>query len=100
MEGLDKGALCPRYCLIYRTALYMLLFADDIAVIQANKNPLQKSLYDLQKISKEYHLKTSTAKTKVMAFCGKYLIRSNVMVNKIAHRRLATKLHSCKKASS
>ena len=53
----------------------------DDTEIQVNEYALYKSLYDLQQISKEYNLKFATAKTKIMAFCGKYPIWSKIILN-------------------
>jgi CRISPR-associated protein Cas8b1/Cst1 subtype I-B len=50
----------------------MLLFADDMVILQDN---VQKNMYELQKLSNIYNFKVSTTKTKVMAFRGKYQIR-------------------------
>jgi hypothetical protein len=59
----------------------MLLFADDVLIIQENKDTLHKSLCELQELSNNYNFNISTTKTKVMAFQGKYLIRSKIILN-------------------
>jgi hypothetical protein len=59
----------------------MLLFADDMLIIQENKDTLQKSRYELQKLSNNYNFNISTTKAKVMAFQGKYTIRSKIILN-------------------
>jgi hypothetical protein len=46
----------------------MLLFADDIVILKENKDNLQKSMYELQKLSNICNFIISTTKTKVMAF--------------------------------
>jgi hypothetical protein len=46
----------------------MLLFADDMFIIQENENTSQKSIFELQKLSSNYNFHISTTKTKVMAF--------------------------------
>jgi hypothetical protein len=59
----------------------MPLFADDMLIIQENEDTLQKSMYELQKLSNNYNFNISTTKTKVMAFQGKYPIRSKIILN-------------------
>jgi hypothetical protein len=44
-------------------------------IIQENEYALQKSMYELQKLSKNYNFNISTTKTKVMALEGKYPIQ-------------------------
>jgi len=46
----------------------MLLFADDQVFIQDSEDKLQKSVYILNQMCKDYNLKISTDKTKIMAF--------------------------------
>jgi ABC-type uncharacterized transport system YnjBCD ATPase subunit len=50
-------------------------------IIQQNGDILQKSLYELQKLSNYYNFNISTTKSKVMAFQGKYTIRSKIILN-------------------
>ena len=57
-----------------------LLFADDQVIIQDSEDKLQKSVYLLNQISKDYNLKISTEKTKIMAFKGKHLVRSKIEI--------------------
>jgi hypothetical protein len=57
----------------------MLLFADDMLTMQENEDTLQKSMYELQKLSNNYNFNISTTKTKVMAFRGKYPNRSKII---------------------
>jgi hypothetical protein len=40
-----------------------------------------KSVYILNQISKDYNLKISTDKTKIMAFKGKHLVRSKIEID-------------------
>jgi hypothetical protein len=54
----------------------MLLFADDMLTIQENEVTLQKSVYELQKLSNSCNFNISTTKTKGTAFQRKYPIRS------------------------
>jgi hypothetical protein len=59
----------------------MMLFADDMLIIQENEDTPQKSMYELQKISNNYNFNISTTKTKVMAFQVKYPVRSKIILN-------------------
>ena len=58
--------------------LNTLLFADDQVITQDSEDKLQKSVYILNQMSKDYNLKISTDKTKIMAFRGKHLVRSKI----------------------
>ena len=60
------------------TYLNTLLFADDQVIIQDSEDKLQKSVYLLNQKRKDYNLKISTDKTQIMAFKGKYLVRSKI----------------------
>jgi len=55
-----------------------LLFAGDQVIIQDSEDKLQKSVYMLNQMSKDYNLEISTDKTKIMAFRGKHLVRSKI----------------------
>jgi hypothetical protein len=48
--------------------LNTLLFADDQVIMLDSEDKLQKSVYILYQMSKNYNLKISTDKTKIMAF--------------------------------
>lgn len=61
--------------------LWTILFADDQAIIAEGEDILQKATYELQWIMAEYNLEISDTKTKVMAFQGRYPIRSKIVVN-------------------
>jgi hypothetical protein len=41
-------------------------------------------MYELQKLSNNYNFKISTTKTKVMAFQGKYPVRSKIILNNVS----------------
>jgi hypothetical protein len=66
--------------IMLKNNLYLntLLFADDQAIIQDSEDKLQKSVYILNQLSKDYNLKISTDKTKIMAFKRKHLVRSKI----------------------
>ena len=61
--------------------LNTLLFADDQLIIQDSEDKLQKSVYILNQMSKDYNLKISMDKTKIMAFKGKHLVRSKIEID-------------------
>ena len=61
--------------------LNTLLFADDQVIIQDSEDKLQKCVYVLNQMNKDYNLKTSTNKTKIMHFKGKHLVRSNIEID-------------------
>ena len=58
-----------------------LLFADDQVIIQDTEDKLQKSVYILHQLSKDYNLKISTNKTKIMALKGKHSVRSKIEID-------------------
>jgi len=62
--------------------LNTLLFADDQIIIQDSEDKLQKSVYILNQMSKDYNLKISTDKTKIMAFKGKHLVCSKIEIDR------------------
>jgi hypothetical protein len=67
-----------------------LLFADDQILIQDREDNLQQYVYTLHNLSKEYNLKTSIQKTKVMAFKGKFpiitkIITDNNILEEVSH---------------
>ena len=72
----DAGIMLNR-----KLYLNTLLFADDQVVIQDSKDKLQKSVYILNKMSKDYNLKISTDRTKIMAFKGKRVVCSNIEID-------------------
>jgi len=57
------------------------VFADDQVIIQDSEDKLQKSVYLLNQMNKDYNLKISTDKTKTMAFKGKHLVRSEIEID-------------------
>ena len=68
-----------------------LLFADDQVIIQDTEDKLQKSVYILHQLSKDYNLKISTDKTKIMAFKGKHLMRPKIEIGGLILRRASRK---------
>ena len=62
--------------------LNTLLFTDDQVIIQDSEDKLQKSVYILNQMSKDYNLKISMDKTKVMAFKGKHSVRSKIEIDR------------------
>jgi len=61
--------------------LNTLLFADDQVIIQDSEEKLQKSVYILNQMNKDYNLKISTDKIKIMAFKGKHLVRFKIEID-------------------
>jgi hypothetical protein len=59
----------------------MLLFADDMVILQENEDNLQKSMCELQKLINIYYFKISNTKTKVIIFRGKYPVRSKITLD-------------------
>jgi hypothetical protein len=62
--------------IMFKRNLYLnkLLFADEQVIMQDSEDILQKSVYIFNQMSKDYNLKISTDKTKIMAFEGKHVI--------------------------
>jgi len=50
-------------------------------IIQDSEDKLHKSVYILNQISKDYNLKISIDKTKIMAFKWKHLVRSKIEID-------------------
>lgn len=63
------------------TIFNILLYADDVVLIQRTENHLQYSLYILNQIAKNYDFIISKSKTKIMAFLGKQQIRSKIVID-------------------
>ena len=61
--------------------LNTLLFADDQIIIEDSEDKLQESVYILKQMYKDYNLKISTEKTKIMALKGKHLVRSKIEID-------------------
>jgi len=55
-----------------------LLFADDQFIISDTEDNLQKAVYLLYNISKEYNLEIATKKTKVFGFVGTDHLRTKI----------------------
>jgi hypothetical protein len=76
-----KNKIHPGIKLSNNTTVNMLLLADDMLIIQENEDVLQKSTHEVQQLSNNYNFNISTTKIKVMAFQGKYPIRSKIILN-------------------
>jgi len=61
--------------------LNTLLFADDQFIISDTEDNLQKAVYLLYNISKEYNLEIATKKTKVFGFVGTDYLRTKIIIN-------------------
>jgi hypothetical protein len=58
-----------------------LLFADDHLIIADTEDNLQRAVYLLYSISKEYNLEIATGKTKVFGFVGTDHLRAKIIIN-------------------
>jgi len=58
-----------------------LLFADDQFIISDTEDDLQKAVYLLYNISKEYNLEIATKKKKVFGFFGTDHLRTKIIIN-------------------
>ena len=58
-----------------------LLFADDQFIISDTEDNLQKAVYLLYNISKEYNLEIATKRTKVFGFVGMDHLRTKIIIN-------------------
>ena len=58
-----------------------LLFADDQFIVSDTENNLQKAVYLLYNISKEYNLEIAKKKTKVFGFLGTDHLRTKIIIN-------------------
>ena len=60
-----------------------ILFADDQIILADSEQDLQRAVFQLKEVTKHFNLEVSTQKSKVMAFKGKYPIRSKIALNEI-----------------
>ena len=58
-----------------------LLFADDQLIIADTEDNLQRAVYLLYSISKEYNLEIATGKTKVFGFIGTDHLKAKIIIN-------------------
>jgi hypothetical protein len=58
-----------------------LLFADDQLIIADTEDNLQRVVYLLYNICKEYNLEIATGKTKVFGFVGTDHLRAKIIIN-------------------
>jgi hypothetical protein len=64
-----------------RTGINTLLFTDDLVAIFDKEERLQRSLPELNEISKEHNMGISKKEKNVMAFYGKYPIRTKIIID-------------------
>jgi hypothetical protein len=57
------------------------LFADDQLIIADTEDNLQRAVYFLYSISKEYNLEIATSKMKVFGFAGTDHLRAKIIIN-------------------
>ena len=62
-------------------SLKTILFADDQAIFATSEDDLQRAIYILHKIGKEYNCNISESKTKVMAFIGDEPVRTKICID-------------------
>ncbi len=58
-----------------------LLYADDVVLIQENEDDLQRAMFQLQEVAREYSLTISVRNNKIMAFKGKYPVKTKIVIN-------------------
>jgi hypothetical protein len=61
--------------------LNALLFADDQIVLADLEENLQRTVFSLNNIAKEYNLRISTKKTKVLGFKGVEHLRAKIEIS-------------------
>ena len=71
-------------------SLNSLMFADDTVIIQDSEDKLQTAVYKLQNLSKEFKMKISTHKSKVMAFRGKWPVRSKIVLDDMTMEQVSS----------
>ena len=64
------------------TSLDILLYADDAVLIQEIEDELEYSLHHLNNICKQYDIQVSKEKTKIVAFLGKFLVRTKIVLER------------------
>ena len=64
-----------------RKSIEAVLSANDMAVLVEDEDNLQRSLYSLNAIAKEFNMEISIGETKVMAFHGKKPVRSKIVID-------------------
>lgn len=63
------------------TSINNLIFADDLVLLHYDEDLLQLAAHKLNEICKDYNLKISINKTKVMAFSGKNPLRAKIIID-------------------
>jgi hypothetical protein len=64
-----------------RCTIATILFADDQILLAETENDLQRNLNHLNGILKEYNMKISTEKTKVVATPGRHTVRTKIVID-------------------
>lgn len=75
-----KNELKNNFC-VNNIEIDTLLYADDQVLIANSEDGLQRAIYKLNIVAREYNMKISEKKTKVTAFKGKYPLRSKIVIN-------------------
>ena len=68
------------YCL-KETSTLTYYSSQTTKQLYKTEDELQKSVYILNQMNKDYNLKISTNETKIMAFKGKHLVRSKIEID-------------------
>ena len=77
-QGVDSGVKIGQ-----GRFLNSLMFADDTVIIQESEDKLQMAIHKLQSVSKDFNMVISGQKSKVMAFQGKWPLRSKIVIDNV-----------------
>jgi len=66
---------------LFSSINWLTLFADDQFIISDTEDNLQRAVYSLYNITKEYNLEIATKKTKVFGFVGTDHLRTKIIIN-------------------
>jgi hypothetical protein len=72
------------------TKVDTLLFADDQVLVAQSEDDLQRSIYNLHFIAKEYDMEISSDKSKIMFFVGKDHKRSKICIENRSLEQVST----------
>jgi hypothetical protein len=75
-KGEPKGIKLNSRCIIV-----IVLFADDQILLAEIENDLQRNLYHLNEILKDFNMKISTEKTKEIATLGRDIIKTKIITD-------------------
>ena len=75
-----KKSVDPGLRISQDKCINMLLYADDLVIFQDTEAKLQKSIYTLHEICKEYNMRIAITKTKTMTFKGLEPVRTKIVI--------------------